>query len=1294
MSTESCARFPREAFSSLHADGDDLLDSAGTMDLELDEILSKTGEFPLDNNCAYQNSPQVGQQQRPPNNNNVCNLQLHGGQHVEDQHVQKNQANMFNNANGVYNSQRNMQYKQTDQRHHLNNNGFKTNLPDSPPDSSSEPPYSPQQILTAPMQGFNGQQPMHEATKLQQQNANNYINNYHQQNVNENHTSPRVHQNPPENNYFPSPAPHRNENLNNYNVQQNIMQQRGNNQNRNATEICMRQMQPNASLSRLNHEFAVPNSQNPYENTGFHENYSEAISKPSATTNTNIQNNEKSSRQEAPTNFNIYKRGSGPISKKRKISEPKSTLEQLNASLLSQKYHETSQPSIKLEPGSQKSSRANRQRSAAVGYCNNSFELVEPRNQVAAIPSVPSIPAANYIQLTRTMGGHHLHRGPSRKNGHDHCRMDHLKMAFDGPGIGGQSQVIKWAPFRQQVWHKLFDANGIELCPINYRVDADKGFNFAVSDDTFVCQKKNHFQVTVHIGVNGHPCFIKTPDNRLKRIDNFNINLYGVKYESTSQTISIEQSQSDRSKKPFHAVKCDLPGDKVTKVTIGRLHFSETTTNNMRKKGKPNPDQRYFMCVVGLNAEVESKSYVLAEQATEKLIVRASNPGQFDQDDIQWQRSHMPDAIYHQGRVGINYSDPDEALVVNGNIKMTGHLMQPSDIRAKHQIKEVDTSKQLENVSNIKLYNYKYSPEYAMYAGIDAERQETGVLAQEFVEVLPEAVTETGDVELPNGEKIDKFLVVDKERLFMENVGAVKELCKLTGNFSDRINELERWNKKLTKNRKFNDSFRSTLSSLSGIHTIRSTPSASTDSSLAIDLKKTSKKNTPRNKANKISNNNGSSQSSGSFGKKCFSFNRPWSHALLIAVLIMVTLCFITWTVFYMLHVPNTHVQGNNGSHDQSNYATTSNNLKFPTINSHFSDSTEDQGRKIPVVEYCPATISRCINQVRNNNIQCCSTNHIAERDSSVVCPRDWLNPFGPDWIENFEKEHPGKYKERSENSKLSSRIRPHPTSMVMTKSNIQPVDDFKQTELTTRLTRNRAAENDRFKSRRMYDKNFEEADLQPVHPELQPKYSEVYKQSPFNSGDNKIDEDKSYHTRFRRSADETKSIPVAHKVNAIKIFDQNTTLKVISEPGQSTPYLKCEVNKWNFTYNIPISPFTHTPAQLSLKIFTEGDSEVVLCRQTLYERCSGEARTTDEAVEGVKGSSNDFTFNIKHVADFSMTDYKFRISNLKESACTEVESSEGVNFIELNLHFYRVCQSDIKHSKKEDQDYIFIPNN
>lgn len=41
----------------------------------------------------------------------------------------------------------------------------------------------------------------------------------------------------------------------------------------------------------------------------------------------------------------------------------------------------------------------------------------------------------------------------------------------------------------------------------------------------------------------------------------------------------------------------------------------------------------------------------------------------------------------------------------------------------------------------------------------------TGVIAQEFQEVLPDAVRETGDVELPNGQKIDNFLVVDKVRI-------------------------------------------------------------------------------------------------------------------------------------------------------------------------------------------------------------------------------------------------------------------------------------------------------------------------------------------------------------------------------------------------------------------------------------------------------------------------------------------------------------------------------------------------
>lgn len=152
-------------------------------------------------------------------------------------------------------------------------------------------------------------------------------------------------------------------------------------------------------------------------------------------------------------------------------------------------------------------------------------------------------------------------------------------------------------------------------------MDADKGFNFSNADEAFVCQKKNHFQVTVHIQILANPIYVKTPDG-LHKIDNFYLHFYGVKVESPTQTIKVEQSQSDRSKKAFHPVRIELCCEQVTKMTVGRLHFSETTSNNMRKKGKPNPDQRYFYLVVSLCAHVNEQIYQIAAQASERIIVR------------------------------------------------------------------------------------------------------------------------------------------------------------------------------------------------------------------------------------------------------------------------------------------------------------------------------------------------------------------------------------------------------------------------------------------------------------------------------------------------------------------------------------------------------------------------------------------------------------------------------------------------------------------------------------------------
>lgn len=74
--------------------------------------------------------------------------------------------------------------------------------------------------------------------------------------------------------------------------------------------------------------------------------------------------------------------------------------------------------------------------------------------------------------------------------------------------------------------------------------------------------------------------------------------------------------------------------------------------------------------------------------------VKASNPGQFENDaELCWQRGTTPESIVHTGKVGVNTDRPDEALVVHGNVKLTGHIIQPSDVRIKQHIQKVSGRK-------------------------------------------------------------------------------------------------------------------------------------------------------------------------------------------------------------------------------------------------------------------------------------------------------------------------------------------------------------------------------------------------------------------------------------------------------------------------------------------------------------------------------------------------------------------------------------------------------------------------
>jgi len=362
---------------------------------------------------------------------------------------------------------------------------------------------------------------------------------------------------------------------------------------------------------------------------------------------------------------------------------------------------------------------------------------------------------------------------------------------------GGGPPRLTFRP-REAEAGKIF-SDTQEISILDFQVEADKGFNFSPIDDAFVCQKKNHFQVTASVQLSGAPTSVlvqgPTGHAQYEPIQHLRLAVWGLKDEIPPGSVGIEQSHVDRTKKPFMPEVVNLTKAGGYRTTFSRLHFCETTANNMRKKGKPNPEQRYFKLLVELHATTaDDKLVTIFCLESDRIIVRASNPGQFDgETDMKWVKGKVADSIVHHGPVGINTDRPYSALTVNGNMAVTGSLMHPSDLRIKEQLKPMDSREQLDNVRSMRLYEYQVREPWAEAAGRDTEdRKEVGVIAQNMQRVLPDAVKETGEtIELSDGSKIDNLLIVDKDRIFMENVGAVQELCRMTENMDNRIRELE-----------------------------------------------------------------------------------------------------------------------------------------------------------------------------------------------------------------------------------------------------------------------------------------------------------------------------------------------------------------------------------------------------------------------------------------------------------------------------------------------------------------------
>lgn len=147
---------------------------------------------------------------------------------------------------------------------------------------------------------------------------------------------------------------------------------------------------------------------------------------------------------------------------------------------------------------------------------------------------------------------------------------------------------------------------------------------------------------------------------------------------------------------------------------------------------------------------------------------------------------------YSQDRKQIGTLTADECGFVRGNLQVTGQIMQPSDIKVVEVTEKVDTIQQLKNVSQMQLYRYLHTKEYAQYGGLPDQRAKSvGVLAQELETILPDAITKAPDINFEGGKKMEGPLFVNKDRLLMESLGAIQELCKMTDSLKKRLFDLE-----------------------------------------------------------------------------------------------------------------------------------------------------------------------------------------------------------------------------------------------------------------------------------------------------------------------------------------------------------------------------------------------------------------------------------------------------------------------------------------------------------------------
>ena len=142
--------------------------------------------------------------------------------------------------------------------------------------------------------------------------------------------------------------------------------------------------------------------------------------------------------------------------------------------------------------------------------------------------------------------------------------------------------------------------------------------------------------------------------------------------------------------------------------------------------------------------------------------------------------------ISRQGNVGLSRTPVTNTLEVNGDASKTtaGSWLANSDINIKTDINTIEDA--LDRINKVRLVKFKYKDAYKEANNGIKDKFYHNVIAQEFQEIYPDYVYDSGDVFEENN-----VLQVDTNPMYIDSVSAIQELSKMVIDLQNQINELK-----------------------------------------------------------------------------------------------------------------------------------------------------------------------------------------------------------------------------------------------------------------------------------------------------------------------------------------------------------------------------------------------------------------------------------------------------------------------------------------------------------------------